>query len=285
MKILKMIPVLVLVSLFLFGSNVMASPDISQLNFGLFVALEQMEKAVILNWETDLDYLGSIEIYGISDPAIPEEKQNLPLDRLEVQIGTDFFPVGIQPTIIDRNNISGEGEGRLPFIFSFTVLPEDLPGKYETYLYIKEWDKQGNLVKTEKLPLRLEVGPWVRLETETLDLRMIPSRENYNVVSEIPGIVKVTGNTDWELWASLEGEFERKELLLKVLETEEMFRIAQKNDISLKKEFQLLAWGTASAGEDELWIEVPFLMQILDYTTIPAGRINFPVVFRVVPVE
>ncbi len=277
---------ILLIGLLLLSGGAAAKPELSLINFGFFTAPEDMDKTVVINFNVDLDALKSLEIVAQTNPTIKNQNQYIPLNRLQVQVEDSFYQLKQGNTIIDLDRISGAGLTRLPVVFTYTVKPYDLPGIYETVLNFREIGRDGQILDSYQLPLRIEVGSWIRIETQSPEIIMGPSRESFNIYTLLPGVIKVAGNVNWELtgFMALEDIFQGEELYLKAFQVEgQAFQVVNPQGVSISTRPQLLASGVPTILGEDYWVEVPFTMEIKDYTRIPAGRITFPLVFHALP--
>ncbi len=109
---------------------------------------------------------------------------------------------------------------------------------------------------------------------------MLIDRTEYkeqNISSGFVPFLEVASNTSWNLYAKL-SDYIIENLEINLVEQKGVQKI-NKNGQILKEQPVLLAQGKKTVNEKIYWLSIPFKLSVLDFTKVPAGKIEFPVVF------
>ncbi|MFW6027142.1 MAG: hypothetical protein ACOCRX_12475 [Candidatus Woesearchaeota archaeon] len=211
------------------------------------------------------------------------ENHNLIASQLEIETSQDIYTFEKQKSKLSipvhKNDFLTEDQQTILLILSYTVYPEDKPGTYEGQLVFTQNNEK------HKLLLQATVEPWLKLETKTkthhINQRIVDKKK---LISEVPGILQISGNISWQLFATKEvNDFHYAEQLqLNLIHENDNFLLL-KDEIYFDDRKILLAEGNSPSEDSEDLIEIPFVVTINNYPKIKAGQINFPLSFQIDP--
>jgi|GEM_PF-2272242 len=229
--------------------------------------------------------------FHLEDDFISDTEHRLPPERLTVTSSRTELSLSTEPQTLDiRADKTGFKEGSPVFLeLVLKVMPADLPGEYRGTLIIAQpGPENGDLVK--EAAVRFKVQPWLYLELESDIHKILTADFGDNLLySTVPGRIVISGNTPWRLW--VKGIFEnqnypagKSELILN-LSSEEKRLLIHEDSILLQKKELLLAESDLFSTDPGASLELIFNMQIRDFIHLTAGRISFPLKFRLEPIR
>lgn len=257
------------------------------LDFGSFEAAEEMSKSVAYSLPMSLDQLKGFNLWLEQDLLSKESGQVLRGNRLALEMGRNTYELSTSPLFIERTEDWEQSIGIVPLLFYYRVYPWDKPGTYESVLRLQCAVLEGSDWETT-VPIRVHVKPWLRVESDTQDLRIDAVTEGY-IVSSMPGVVKVASNEAWELYVAYEDRSKETYGLLEMV-------LSNRHDsgasflyprgLILDQRYIPVVRGMATVdGESDYWLNLAFLLRINEYVGIQAGNLYLPLSFYLMSVE
>lgn len=230
----------------------------------------------------------------LKDDFITEDESNqLSGARLKVVSSQKelFLNKEQQQLNIKTEKIIFEGRPVVLLEFNIRVEPDDLPGNYYSTLIISQPGPEGAELSTEVI-VQFKVKPWLHLELESDIHKILTSdfRGNY-LHSTVPGQIVISGNTPWKLWVrgdNTDGSdiIRNTEIILNIHSEDERLVInKEKENLILGKREIMLAESAFAIVDPDKRCELTFDMQINDFIYLTAGKISFPVHFRLEPIK
>jgi|AntRauTorckE6833_2_1112554.scaffolds.fasta_scaffold01389_4 hypothetical protein len=228
----------------------------------------------------------------LKDNFISEgEKKQLPGSRMTVISSRKDFSLSKeqQQVNIKSDKVFSEDQPAVLLELSIMVKPTDLMGKYYSTLIISQPGPKGKKLTTE-ITVQFRVNPWLHLELES-DIHKILTADlsSNNLQSTVPGRMVISGNTPWQLWLTGASKDENyitrdNEIILNIYSEDERLVIHEKN-VTLRKKEIMLAQSELMIVDPRKSYELTFDMQIKDFIYLTAGKISFPVNFRLEPIK
>ncbi len=135
-------------------------------------------------------------------PATEDRLLTLEGQRLKLETRGWIYWVDIDPVAIptEHQMLTDDNTTALPLMVTYTIKPQDRPGQYRTVLVMREMGSEG-LIKERSLPIRLQINPWVKIETVSGDVPVGSWGEEPGIlINRIPGEVRVGSNSNWQLF-------------------------------------------------------------------------------------
>jgi len=226
----------------------------------------------------------------LKNDFISEDKIKLPATRLRVISSQNNLLLSKEPRQLNikSDKIEAEDQPAVLLELSLLVEPSDLPGKYHSTLLILQPDPEGEK-RTTEIDVHFQVQPWLFMEIES-DIHKILAADigNYQLHSTVPGRIFIAGNTPWQLWVKGSNVNENylsgnSKTILNIYSADERLLIHEENVVLRKKEIMLAESGKTIIKPQEK-CELNFEMEIENFISLPAGRISFPVLFRLEPI-
>lgn len=228
----------------------------------------------------------------LKDNFISEgEKKQLPGSRMTVISSRKDFSLSKeqQQVNIKSDKVFSEDQPAVLLELSIMVKPTDLMGKYYSTLIISQPGPKGKKLTTE-ITVQFRVNPWLHLELES-DIHKILTADlsSNNLQSTVPGRMVISGNTPWQLWLTGASKDENyitrdNEIILNIYSEDQRLVIHEKN-VTLRKKEIMLAQSELMIVDPRKSYELTFDMQIKDFIYLTAGKISFPVNFRLEPIK
>lgn len=275
------IKVILIIFLFLLCS--FTQVNAANINFGSITAKETISKDMIINM-TQNDDIDFIEVFLDND--LQSEKNNKLTGCLKVKTQKREISLIKDPVRIKKDELYNDING-LFIILSLTINPDDIPGDYSGIMKIKEYnssntDKANNIIEKT---VECQVNPWVKIKTE--ETRITVDRldlHSSKITSDHPNVLKVASNTPWKLYVV----FDKDQIEGEILDSNN-FKIEFMGDInyeqvggkSAKDGLIIVLSGQKTVIDQKYWLDLPFSINIKDFTKVAAGNITFPLVFIV----
>lgn len=267
-----LIIIFVLSLLFIFNTETILAEYSSLIELGNITALEEVNRNFFLKFSSD-DFQ-SIDIWLSGNFYDKSSKQVLSTKRLivkqpdtDIMLSTNLISLDQESFILSREEIL--------INLQLKILPFDSPGRYSTDLFIKiNGDKEEIIIKR----IEFTIDGWTKIRYSR-DQNLLINKTEFNtknITSGITPYLEVASNTEWELYGRLNESQERLEI---VLEEQKRFRSHVFNGAALDKKAVLLARGERTVSGRDYWLSIPFKLSFKDFTRLPAGRMEFPVVF------
>ncbi len=264
----------------IFSSIIFSQASLSapgqELNFGQVKADEVQNRKIIINYHPEFDNPDKLEIWAEGNFLSPEKNQQLPANRVRVYIADEILTLEEDPS----NLIQIDPKNQIQIVFEISLKPEDLQGEYKGLVFIRETSAKGEKSQLRKIPLRVKVEAWLNVEIDfsgPLVLRH-PLNGGTQVLTEVPGKIKVSGNIPWELQGYLEEKFLfDTSLNIQVFAHQgNLFEKIHSDWVNLGEDPIPLAIGDSPALQPENYIEVEFSLSIEDFTRVRGGAHQFP---------
>ncbi len=229
------------------------------LNFGKFKAVDEMvvKTEIYPLHNRDFDQL---DIWLENEFVSQKNNKTLSIDRLKII--ADGGPIDV------RNYPVKVAVSKTPLIFTFEVFPEDLPGRYESFLHIKYKEIE------KRIKIKLQIEQWLSLKKKTNKTRISRSNKNKMLSSDTPIILEIASNAPWQLKAWISNKnilpFNQK---IKVLNEEQ-------SEIYLSREETPLISGETTVNEKKYAKQIQIILKIENFHKLQAGKINFPIHFK-----
>ncbi len=264
-------------------SQVSISAPGKELNFGQVKADEVQTRKIVINYYPEFDDPEKLEIWLEGKLISQGNNQQLAANRVRVYIADEALTLEEYPS----NLINIETKNQIQIVLEITLRPEDLPGEYKGLVFIRETSQKGEISAPRKIPLRVKVGAWLDVEMDfsgPLRLRHPFTSEN-QVLTEVPGKIKISGNVPWELKCYLEEKFLfDTSLSIKILAHQEnLFERIYSDWINLGEDPATMAKGNAPVLLPDNFIEIEFSLSIEDFTQVRGGVHHFPLAIIVRP--
>lgn len=228
----------------------------------------------------------------LKDDFISEdESKELPGTRLTVISSQKVLPLTKEQQQLNIKSDKNFSKGQTAVLleFAITVKSNDLPGKYHSSLLISQPGPEGTELTTE-VTIQFKVKPWLHLEFES-DIHKIttPDFGSNRLHNTVPGRIVISGNTPWQLWVTGADADENyitrnSEIVLNIYSEDQRLAINEKN-VALRKKEIMLAESELEIVDPRERYELTFDMQIKDFIYLTAGKISFPVHFRLEPIK
>lgn len=264
--------IFVISSLLIFNVLVLAD-DISSVNLGNFTPAQPITKDFYLKLaDNDVEkiyiFLENDFIDKNSNNIVGANRLILKNNNLEANITKNI--IGIEKQDLLFNN------GEIIFHFSLKLMPIDFPGNYQSNIIIKINDIKNRIIIKK---IEFSINPWSKIRYNKLANLLIDRTEyrDQNISSGFVPFLEVASNTSWNLYAKI-NDTSIENLEIKVMEQKDLKNINRNGQI-LKEQPVLLAQGEKTVNEKIYWHSIPFKLSLLDFTKVPAGKIEFPVIF------
>lgn len=199
----------------------------------------------------------------------------LPVGRFRVKYKEDWLTIDTEPVRLELKD-------KFQLTFSLTLLPYDFPGNYQSILHLKKIRENGQTEK-ELLNINLKIKPWVKIKFKQKSIILnhleYGSKELTNF---IPGVIKIASNQTWNLFGRADNINNPENIVINILENDS-YQVLQQS-IKLTDDFKTVVIGERTTGKG-YWVELPFVITITDFTRIPAGKFNFPVIFALKSIQ
>ena len=211
-------------------------------------------------------------------------KKSLPEARLIIDTIYGSQKIKETPVFISLKD-SHDKQQEVLLHLSYQVLPEDSPGNYQEELYLTQMSSGQQTAET-KIIFKMEVKPWLSITGQRkshLVSRLDGGKQS--LLSDIPGSIEISGNVPWQLFISCDNEIPYGNLNLILQSPQESGIFIVQEIIPLNEKEVLVAEGESIFRNKDSVVEIPFMLKVEDYTRLKAGRLNFPLCFRIQPRE
>lgn len=196
---------------------------------------------------------------------------HISISRLNLSINDRLFELDHSPIEVDSRT-----DGKLFLTFSLKLTPADRPGNYQGMVTFE------TPLKKISFQLKVEVQPWVRMETDQRLIRMDQvTKDEFKVQSSIPLTIRLASNAKWVL--SVNAAQKSKIPLHLKLERHRGNNAIQdlfQSGGSLETDKKALAAGIPTVSPSEsYWSEIDLLVYIDDFIKYPAGERQFQLRF------